>query len=88
MPNLASTPTYLQPKRGKHPEDLQLKLREGLLPTEWDRIAAFILLDDKVSLGFPKSLNKKVRVVRRRTYAVRDKEYLRLKVLTCMLPAL
>jgi hypothetical protein len=30
----------------------------------------------------------KVRVIQRRAYGLRDEEYLRLKILTCMLPAL
>jgi len=33
-------------------------------------------------------LNNKIRVIQRRAYGLRDEEYLRLKVLTCMLPAL
>ena len=28
----------------------------------------------------------KIRVIQRRTYGLRDEEYLRLKILTCMLP--
>ena len=31
-------------------------------------------------------LNNKIRVLQRRAYGLRDEEYLRLKVLTCMLP--
>ena len=42
----------------------------------------------KVSLGFVEGLNNKIRVIQRRAYGLRDEEYLRLKVLTCMLPAL
>jgi hypothetical protein len=33
-------------------------------------------------------LNNKIRVIQRRAYGLRDEEYLRLKVLTCMLPAI
>jgi transposase len=33
-------------------------------------------------------LNNKIRVIQRRAYGLRDEEYLRLKVLTCMLPKL
>jgi transposase len=33
-------------------------------------------------------LNNKIRVFQRRAYGLRDEEYLRLKVLTCMLPAI
>ena len=41
---------------------------------------------DKVSLGFVEGLNNKIRVIQRRAYGLRDEEYLRLKILTCMLP--
>jgi transposase len=40
----------------------------------------------KVLLGFVEGLNNKIRVIQRRAYGLRDAEYLRLKVLTCMLP--
>ena len=43
---------------------------------------------NKVSLGFVEGLNNKIRVIQRRAYGLRDEEYLRLKVLTCMLPTL
>ncbi len=33
-------------------------------------------------------LASKIRVIQRRAYGLRDEEYLRLKILTCMLPAL
>ena len=35
-----------------------------------------------------KGFNNKIRVIQRRAYGLRDEEYLRLKILTCMLPAL
>jgi hypothetical protein len=44
--------------------------------------------ENKVSLGFVEGLNNKIRVIQRRAYGLRDEEYLRLKVLTCMLPEL
>jgi hypothetical protein len=37
-----------------------------------------------VSLGFVEGLNNKIRVIQRRAYGLRDEEYLRLKILTCM----
>jgi transposase len=40
------------------------------------------------SLGFVEGLNNKIRVIQRRAYGLRDEDYLRLKILTCMLPAL
>jgi transposase len=51
----------------------------------WDGIAAYCQLENKVSLGFVEGLNNKIRVLQRRAYGLRDEEYLRLKVLTCML---
>jgi transposase len=59
-----------------------------MIESHWDGIAAFIRSEDKVSLGFVEGLNNKIRVIQRRAYGLRDEEYLRLKVLTCMLPAL
>jgi transposase len=37
-------------------------------------------------LGFVEGLNNKIRAIQRRAYGFRDEEYLRLKILTCMLP--
>jgi transposase len=54
----------------------------------WDGIAAYCRLENKVSLGFVEGLNNKIRVIQRRAYGLRNEEYLRLKILTCMLPAL
>jgi transposase len=59
-----------------------------MIERHWDGIAAFVRLEDKVSLGFVEGLNNKIRVIQRRAYGLRDEEYLRLKVLTCMLPAI
>jgi len=59
-----------------------------MIESHWDGIAALIRSEDKVSLGFVEGLNNKVRVIQCRAYGLRDEEYLRLKVLTCMLPAL
>jgi transposase len=59
-----------------------------MIDSHWDGIGAFIQLEDKVSLGFVEGLNNKIRVLQRRAYGLRDEEYLRLKVLTCMLPAI
>jgi hypothetical protein len=54
----------------------------------WDGIAAYCKPENKVSLGFVEGLNNKIRVIQRRAYGLRDQEYLRLKILTCMLPAI
>jgi len=57
-----------------------------LIERHWDGIAAFCKPENKVSLGFVEGLNNKIRVIQRRAYGLRDEEYLRLKILTCMLP--
>jgi transposase len=59
-----------------------------MIERHWDGIAAYCKPENKVSLGFVEGLNNKIRVIQRRAYGLRDEEYLRLKVLTCMLPAL
>jgi transposase len=59
-----------------------------MIDRHWDGIAVFCQLENKVSLGFVEGLNNKIRVIQRRAYGLRDEEYLRLKVLTCMLPAI
>jgi transposase len=57
-----------------------------LIERHWDGIAAHCLPQNKDSLGFVEGLNNKIRVIQRRAYGLRDEEYLRLKILTCMLP--
>jgi transposase len=57
-----------------------------MIERHWDGIAAFCKPENKVSLGFVEGLNNKIRVIQRRAYGIRDEEYLRLKVLTSMLP--
>ena len=59
-----------------------------MIESHWGGIAAFIQSEEKVSLGFVEGLNNKIRVIQRRAYGLRDEEYLRLKVLTCMLAVL
>jgi transposase len=57
-----------------------------LIERHWDGIASYCNPAHKVKLGFVEGLNNKIRVIQRRAYGIRDEEYLRLKVLTCMLP--
>ena len=59
-----------------------------MIDRHWDGIAAYCKPENKVSLGFVEGLNNKIRVFQRRAYGLRDEEYLRLKVLSCMLPRL
>lgn len=57
----------------------------AMIDRHWDGIAAYCRPENKVALGFVEGLNNKVRVIQRRAYGLRDEEYLRLKILTCML---
>ena len=59
-----------------------------MVERHWSGIAAHCKPENKVPLGFVEGLNNKIRVIQRRAYGIRDKEYLRLKILTCMLPEL
>ena len=58
----------------------------AMVERHWDGIAVYCRPENKVALGFVEGLNNKIRVVQRRAYGLRDEEYLRLKVLTMMLP--
>lgn len=56
-----------------------------MIERHWDGIAAYSKPENKVPLGFVEGMNNKIRVFQRRAYGFRDEEYLRLKILTCML---
>jgi transposase len=60
----------------------------AMIERHWDGIAAYCRPENKVSLGFVEGLNNKIRVIQRRAYGLKNEEYFRLKVLTCMLPEL
>jgi transposase len=59
-----------------------------MVNAHWDGIEAYCHEENKVPLGFVEGLNNKIRVIQRRAYGFRDEEYLRLKILTCMLQKL
>ena len=59
-----------------------------MIDRHWASIAAYCDPRNKVSLGFVEGLNNKIRVIQRRAYGLHDEEYLKLKVLTRMLPEL
>ncbi len=59
-----------------------------MIDRHWAGIAAYCDPRNKVALGFVEGLNNKIRVSQRRAYGLHDEEYLKLKVLTCMLPEL
>jgi transposase len=56
-----------------------------MIANHWDGIAAYCRPENKVALGFVEGLNNKIRVIQRRSYGLHNEEYLRLKILTCML---
>ena len=58
----------------------------AMIDRHWDGIATYCRPENKVSLGFVERLNNKIRVLQRRAYGLRHEQYLRLKILTCMLP--
>ena len=60
----------------------------AMIDRHWGGIAAYCQPENKVSLGFVEGLNNKIRVIQRRAYGLRNEEYLRLKILTCMLAEL
>ena len=57
-----------------------------LIDRHWDGIVVHCDPRTKVPRGFVEGFNHKLRVIQRRAYRLRDEEYLRLKILTCMLP--
>jgi transposase len=58
----------------------------AMIERNWEGLAEYSRLDAKPPLGFVEGFNTKIRVIQRRAYGLRDEEYLRLKVLTSMLP--
>jgi len=59
-----------------------------MIEKHWDGIESYCQEENKVPLGFVEGINNKIRAIQRRAYGYRDEEYLRLKILTCMLPRL
>ena len=59
-----------------------------MVETHGAGIEAYCHEENKVPLGFVEGFNNKVRAIQTRAYGLRDEEYLRLKILTCMLPKL
>jgi hypothetical protein len=47
-----------------------------MIDHHWAGIAASCKPDNKVSLGFVEGLNNKIRMIQRRSYGLRDEEYL------------
>ena len=60
----------------------------AMIDRHWEGIVSYCNSENKVPLGFVEGFNNKIRVLQRRAYGLRDEEYLRLKILSCMLPEL
>ena len=54
----------------------------AMIDRHWDGIVSYCHPDNKVSLGFMEGLNNKIRIIQRRAYGIKDREYLMLKVIT------
>lgn len=54
----------------------------AMIELHWDGIVSYCHPDHKVSLGFMEGLNNKIRVIQRRAYGIKNKEYFMLKVIT------
>jgi transposase len=54
----------------------------AMIERHWDGIISYCQPENKVSLGFMEGLNNKTRVIQRRSYGIKDQEYLMLKVIT------
>lgn len=57
-----------------------------MIEAHWDGIESFCHDENVVPLGFVEGFNNKIRTIQKRAYGLRDEEYLRLKILACMLP--
>jgi transposase len=58
-----------------------------MVEDHWDGIEVYCHAKNKdVPLGFVEGFNNKIRKIQGRAYGLRDEEYLRLKILSCMLP--
>lgn len=58
----------------------------AIVERNWSGIAAYCEAGEKFSPGVRRGVNTKIRVIPRRAFTLQDEEYLRRKVLTCMLP--
>jgi transposase len=58
----------------------------ALIEEHWHGIVTSCDEQNQVMLGFVEGFNNKIRAIQRRAFGIRDEEYLRLKVLSSMLP--
>lgn len=57
-----------------------------MIDRHWEDIASYCQPQNNVLLGFVEVLNNNIWMFQRRAYGLKDKEYLRLKVFSCLLP--
>lgn len=53
-----------------------------MIERHWDNIVNYCNPENKVSPGVVAGINNKVRVIQRRAYGIKDRVYLKLKILT------
>ena len=59
-----------------------------MIDRHWNGIPAYCKPGNMLSPGFVEGLINKIRAIQRRAYGLREQEFLRLKILTCMLAAI
>lgn len=59
-----------------------------MIERHWDSIVSYCNPNNNISLGLVEGINNKVRVIQRRAYGIKDREYLKLKILSSFLPEL
>ena len=67
-------------------ENVHLALKFFIGGTQLGGDRGILYCRGKNLVGLCRRTQHKIRVIQRRAYGLRDEEYLRLKVLTCMLP--
>jgi transposase len=58
----------------------------AMIEEHWDGIVTYCDEQNHAMLGFVEGFNNKIRAIQRRAFGIRDEEYLRLKILSSMLP--
>ena len=81
----ASAPASIFPI-GMIPAGQPFEQFAAMVEQNWEEIAVYYRLEEKIFLGFVGGMYTKIRVIQREAYGLRNEEYLRLKVLSCMLP--
>lgn len=59
-----------------------------MIEKHWDDIAAYCRRTHQIPFGFDEGFNNKIQIIPRKAYSLRDEEYLRLRILSSVLPPL